>query len=331
MHRHAPMRVIEIHRETVVLHDAGVERTARLLPRLARELLERGEALAVGDWVHGRTGPGDDALWLHERVEPRTRLSRRDGDGRRHALVHNVDIVLIVMGLDGDYSPRRLERFVALLDPDLAPHVVLTKADGCADVPGRVEALRRRLGARLPIVALDARDVAAVQTLLAPALAPGSTAVMLGSSGAGKSTLTNALLQEQRQDTGGQRSGDDRGRHTTTRRTLFTLPGGAFVIDTPGVRTLRPDGNEGTLAHGFSDIATLAPACRFRNCRHSGEPGCAVRGTVDDDRLQNYQKLQRELRRDAMTPLDRQVQLSQWKARSRAARERLRDKREGRE
>ena len=327
LHRPLPMRVIEVNRETVRVHDASGEHDARLVPKLARVLFDSGDALAVGDWVQARRD-AEGALWLHAREAPRTRLARRDGDGRRHVLVNNVDVVLLVMGLDGDFNPRRLERFIALLSTDLAPRVVLTKADACADVDAQVALLRRRLPNGVGIAALDARDALAVAEQVVPWLPPGCTAVMLGSSGAGKSTLTNTLLGDEAQDTGGQRN-DSRGRHTTTRRTLYALPTGACIIDTPGVRTLRPDGDEASLAAGFADIATLASTCRFRNCRHQGEPGCAVIGQIDDDRLANFHKLKREVQRDAMTPLDRQAQLSQWKARSRAARARSRDKREG--
>jgi ribosome biogenesis GTPase len=120
------------------------------------------------------------------------------------------------------------------------------------------------------------------------------------------------------QPTGATREGDGRGRHTTTSRSLHRLPGGACLIDTPGVRTLRPDGDESLLAASFDDVARLAPQCRFRNCSHRSEPGCAVREAVDADRLDNFHKLQRELRRDTMNALERKRQLGEWKARGRA-------------
>jgi ribosome biogenesis GTPase len=154
--------------------------------------------------------------------------------------------------------------------------------------------------------------------------------VLLGSSGAGKSTLTNNLLGSAKQDTGAVRAHDSRGKHTTTSRSLHRLPGGACVIDTPGVRTLRPDVDAQTLGQLFEDISALADACRFRDCQHQQEPGCAVRAQVSAARLKNYQKLLRESRRDAMSALERQGQLAQWKVLTRAGRERLRAKREGR-
>jgi ribosome biogenesis GTPase len=189
-----------------------------------------------------------------------------------------------------------------------------------------VARLRVRLPQAVPVLALDARSPAAAHAL-APWLRPGRTLVLLGSSGAGKSTLSNTLIGDDVQDTGAARESDGRGRHTTTVRSLHRLPGDACLIDTPGVRTLRPDGDEQTLAASFDDVARLAPQCRFRDCRHDGEPGCAVRGAVDDDRLRNFHKLQRELRRDGMDALERQRQRGEWKARGRAGQIHLRAKR----
>jgi len=139
--------------------------------------------------------------------------------------------------------------------------------------------------------------------------------------------LTNTLLGAAVQDTGDVRVHDGRGRHTTTSRSLHRLPGGACVIDTPGLRTLRPDVDEATLTGSFADVATLAGQCRFRDCRHVDEPGCAVREGMDADRLRNYHKLLREARRDTQTALDRQRQLALWKIRGRACRVRMKMKR----
>ena len=162
---------------------------------------------------------------------------------------------------------------------------------------------------------------------LAPYLGLGQTLVLLGSSGAGKSTLTNTLLGRAEQDTGPVRADDSRGRHTTTARSLHPLAGGACVIDTPGLRGLRADTDESGLIASFADIVALAERCRFRDCQHDGEPGCAVRTQVDLDRLANFHKMRREIRRETMTVLDRRKQLAQWKARSRAAEQRMKMKR----
>lgn len=322
------VRVTEVHRETLVVHDGEREASVRPLPRLTRELAEAGTAVAVGDWVL-LTPDAHGEPWVHARIPPLTHIARRDGDGRRHPVVSNVDTALLVMGLDDDYNPRRLERFLTLVQTQgVVPVVVLTKADAVptARIEQALAELRERLSAGLEMLALDGRDPANAQAL-APWLGMGQTLVMLGSSGAGKSTLTNALLGAEVQDTGAVREHDSRGKHTTTSRSLHRLPGGACVIDTPGVRTLRPDIDETSLDAVFGDIAALAPHCRFRDCRHGAEPGCAVRAGVSPDRLRNYQKLQRELRRDTQTVLERQAQLSQWKTLTRAGRERSKSKR----
>jgi ribosome biogenesis GTPase / thiamine phosphate phosphatase len=172
-------------------------------------------------------------------------------------------------------------------------------------------------------VALNALDAHAA-TRLDPWLAAGQTLVMLGSSGAGKSRLTNTLLGAAVQDTGGARQGDGRGRHTTIVSALHPLPRGACVIDTPVVHTPGPASE--VAGTGFSDVMTLAQRCRFRDCRHPHEPGCAVRMGVQADRWLNFHKLEREHRRDKWTALERRERLNVWKARSRAARARGRDK-----
>jgi ribosome biogenesis GTPase len=153
------------------------------------------------------------------------------------------------------------------------------------------------------------------------------SAVLLGSSGAGKSTLTNLLIGHDTQATGVARRGDGRGRHTTTARSLHRTPEGACIIDTPGLRTLRLDADEGRLDAVFADIAELAMQCRFRDCGHQQEPGCAVRDQVAGDRLANWRKLQSEARRDTLSALQRKAQTALWKARSREARMRLQGKR----
>ncbi len=323
----APLRVTEVHRETLRVHDGAAEFTTRAMPRLQRSLIDDGAALAVGDWVLAEPDRHGD-WWAHTRIAPQTQLARRDMQGLPQVFASNVDTALLVMGLDADFSPRRLERYLALVQGSgVEPVVVLSKADLCAnEIEQRQLTLRTRLPAGLNIVAINALDPAATALLL-PWLGAGQTLVLLGSSGAGKSTLTNTLLGAPVQDTGGVRTGDGRGRHTTTVRSLHLLPGGACVIDTPGVRTLRPATD--VAGAGFSDVLALAQRCRFRDCRHQGEPGCAVREGVEADRLANFHKLEREHKRDTMTVLERREQLNLWKARGRAARVRIRDKQGG--
>jgi len=324
------LRVTEVHRESVRLHDSGSERSARPLPRLVRALSEDGTALAVGDWVLA----ADDEhrqTWVQERVPPSSHIARRDGDGRRHPVVSNVDTALLVMGLDDDFNPRRLERYLALVHGDaIVPVVVLTKQDVAAPtadaLDARLDALRGRIPGHVDVMAVNATHPSAAESLRCY-LARGQTLVLLGSSGAGKSTLTNTLLGAVVQDTGTVREHDSRGKHTTTSRSLHRVPGGACVIDTPGLRTLRPDVDEATLAGSFADVVALAGQRRFRDCQHANEPGCAVRDGVAADRLRNYHKLLREARRDTLTALDRQKQPAEWKVRGRATRARMKVKR----
>lgn len=325
-------RVTEVQRDALTLHDGLQECAARALPGLLAAA-QAHDGLAVGDWVlASRNRLGE--WWVHARVPPLSQLARRQHDGRekvtRAVIVSNVDTALVVMGLDHDFNLRRLERYLALVRLSrVQAVVVLTKVDLCH--PEYAERrLRETIGLLPPgveAVALNALT-GEPREALAPWLGAGRTLVLVGSSGAGKSTLTNALLGEHRQDTGPNRSGDGRGRHTTTARSLHVAAGGACIIDTPGLRTLRLDADAATLEGVFDDIARLSSQCRFRDCRHQGEPGCAVREQAAPERLDNFQKLQREMARDAMSALQRKEQRAVWKVRHKAARARDKAKRE---
>ncbi len=324
------MRVTEVQREGLKLHDGSAERAARLLPALRMVLADAGDAVAVGDWVLAALNSFGE-WWVHERVPPLNQLARRLHDGRdkvvRAVIVSNVDTALLVMGLDLDYSLRRLERYLALVRmAGVAAVVVLTKKDLCADAAERLREVQALLPPGAAAVAVDALGTEP-RAALAPWLEAGQTLVLIGSSGAGKSTLTNALISAAAQAIGGQRAGDGRGRHTTTTRSLHVIAEGACIIDTPGLRTLRLDGDEQALQGIFDDIASLATQCRFRDCSHQAEPGCAVLGGVGAERLRNFQKLLREARRDSLTALQRRAQVQQWKARGREARSRASVKR----
>ena len=324
------LRVTQVQRESLRVHDGCSESSARQHPALRQVLDAQADALACGDWVLARDD-GHGTLWAFERLPPLTQLTRRLHDGRdkvtRTVIVSNVDTALLVMGLDADFSPRRLERFIALARlAGVEPVVVLTKADLCGPHDARGQELNGLVGPEVPVLAIDARSPDAAQ-VLAPWLHEGRTLVLVGSSGAGKSTLTNTLAGVGVADTGGQRKGDGRGRHTTTVRTLHGTPGGACLIDTPGLRTLRLDTDASALGAAFCDIELLASGCRFRDCRHEDEPGCAVRGAVPPQRLRSFHKMQREALRDQVTALQRKAEVAVWKARSREARMRAGAKR----
>ncbi|MEN0037855.1 MAG: ribosome small subunit-dependent GTPase A [Cellvibrio sp.] len=309
-------RVIEVQREWMLLHNGESEFRARALP---------GIFLAVGDWVIVELHANNE-YWISQRMEPVVQIARRSQEGNRQLLVTNVDTALLVMGLDHDFNLRRMERYLTIVQAaQVMPVIVLTKQDIATDVAQKLEQIKQRLPAHIPIVAVNALSETTA-TVLAQWLNPGHTLVLLGSSGAGKSTLTN-ILASSTQKTGGIRKGDGRGRHTTTARSLHQCANGACIIDTPGLRSWSPDADEESLGIAFDDIETLAQNCRFRNCEHKEEPGCAVRDVIDEDRLLNYQKLLREIRRSQQTALDRIDERAKWKVLHKAAAARARDKR----
>jgi ribosome biogenesis GTPase len=323
-------RVVEVQREQLLLHDGDGTLNARPLPALEQRALLEDAPLAVGDWVLARRNALGEC-WVHTRLEAFNRLARREAAGaamRRQTLVANVDTALLVMGLDKDFNLRRLERYLMLAQhSQVAAVVVLTKADLLREPGSRLTEVRSILPKGVQALALNGTDPQAALAL-SPWLEPAQTLVLLGSSGAGKSTLTNTLLGDQVQDTGGTRQGDGRGRHTTTVRSLYRTPGGACIIDTPGLRTLRLEADEAALDEVFADVAQAALRCRFRDCRHGQEPGCAVRESVDEARLKSYLKLRSQAQRDTMTLLQRQAEVAKWRARSKGSRQRHLEARE---
>jgi len=313
-----PARVVEIHCEWIVAHSGQSEYHARALPAL-------GGGLTVGDWVIVEARPNKE-YWISQRMEPVVQISRRTREGNRQVLVTNIDTALLVMGLDNDFNLRRMERYLAIVQSaQVVPVIVLTKQDIAENIAEKLEQIKQRLPTHLPIVAVNALHESTLSAL-DQWLRPGQTLVLLGSSGAGKSTLTNTLTSSA-QSTGDVRKDDSKGRHTTTARSLHQCKTGACIIDTPGLRSWSPDTDEESLGIAFDDIGALAMKCRFRNCEHNDEPGCAVRDLVDADRLHNYQKLVREVRRSQQTALERIDERAKWKVLHKAAQARVREKR----
>ena len=247
---------------------------------------------AVGDWVVLEEGSRISAV-----LPRKTALSRKQPGTvtEQQVIAANIDVVFIVSGLDGDFNPRRIERYLLLAQDSRAkPVVVLNKADVCSQASEALAATEA-LASGAPVIMISAKEGWGVSNL-EEHLAAGQTAALVGSSGAGKSTLVNRLLGEERQRVQEVRAGDSRGRHTTVRRELFLTTKGWLLIDTPGLRELQLWANPATIEVAFDDIVALAKNCRFRNCRHQGEPGCAVAGAgIDEARLASYSKMQREL------------------------------------
>lgn len=291
--RGRPARVVELHRAHFGVHDGSGVLRAALISGLHARLAAEGDGIAVGDWVLIAEDGG--SLYITDRLARQNLLQRSRANNGLQRIVANVDTAVLVMALDNDYSPNRLDRYLLMVRAaGVVPVIVLTKPDRCADVAAREREIAVLAGPGTPLFVLDARS-AEVCTALRPWLGLGQTLVLLGSSGVGKSTLMNSLLGEDAQRTGATRAHDDRGRHTTTARTLRPLPQGACLIDTPGVRELRLSGEEEVEADAFEDIAALAANCRFRDCRHEREPGCAVVAGLPPERLANYRKLREEL------------------------------------
>lgn len=298
---------------------------------LTGRLRATGEQPVVGDWVAARLRPDGDLADIHQILPRRTALERTSGDERavRETLAANLDVLFIVMGLDANYNLRRLERFLALgHGAGLECVVVLNKCDLRADWPAAVREVQQ-LAPDATVLAASAASGLGVERVRG-LIGPGRTAAFVGSSGVGKSTLVNELLGEARQATLEVSSLGSRGQHTTVTRELFALPDGGLVIDTPGLRELRLAAGEAALPEVFGDVMALAARCRFANCRHASEPGCAVRtaieqGQLDPARVEALAKLEREQEwlAERGDPKAAHVRKERWKKIQRDSRTRL--------
>ena len=284
-----PARVALADRERFIVWTDSGERDATVAGRLR---YESDVWPAVGDWVALEAGARISAV-----LPRQSAFSRKEAGAvtREQVIAANIDVLFVVAGLDGDFNLRRLERYLLLAwESGAKPVVVLNKADLCADTAqAAVDVQALASGAPVAVVsAVEGWGVPEVEAHLGA----GQTAAFTGSSGAGKSTLVNRLLGDERQQVHEVRADDSRGRHTTVRRELFLAPAGWLLVDTPGLRELQLWATPSSIDSAFDDIASLAAQCRFRDCRHQGEPGCAVATSgIDASRLSSYAKLQREL------------------------------------
>jgi ribosome biogenesis GTPase len=325
-----PGRVVAGHTRYLRVATAEGESLAELAGSLRHQAQSAQELPAVGDWVALRPAADAGSAVIQAVLPRRAAFVRRAAGARTVAqvLAANVDTVFLVMGLDGDFNLRRVERALVLAwDSGASPVLLLNKADLCPDAElKRVEVERVAPGVPVCVVAAKPGEGLAA---LEPWLLPGRTVVLLGSSGVGKSTLVNRLLGSERQRTREViESADQRGRHTTSHRELIELPGGALLIDTPGLRELQLWSDGAGLEAAFDDVSTFAASCRFTDCGHGNEPGCAVRaavaeGRLDAARLDSYLKLQAELRALEIRedPLKRRAERGRWRAAFKSARQ----------
>jgi len=289
-----PARVTQQHKDRCVVHTGDAEWPAGIAGRLRHEARGAEDLPAVGDWVAVSPPLGGGAARIDALLPRRTALMRKRPDRAVEAqlLAANVEVVFVVESLQEEPKPRRRERFLAVAwESGAQPVIVLTKCDlkeggGEAD-DSPVPLLRTS--------AVTGEGLGALRALLQPC----RTGVFVGPSGVGKSSLVNRMLEESAQATGCVREEDGRGRHTTSHRQLFLLPGGGTLIDTPGLRELAPWLAEEGVEETFSEIGALAARCRFRDCRHGSEPGCAVKraaisGALDPDTLESWRRLERE-------------------------------------
>ena len=331
----SPARVLAQHRHSYSLWTAAGEADAEP----AGALLYRAEAAGlpvVGDWVAVRQYAPTDVAIITDVLPRRTKFSRKaSGPAEEEQVIAaNVDLLLIVCGLDHDYNLRRLERYlVAASQSGAQPVIVLNKADLysdlCADLGARIAEVEA-IAPGVPVLAISAVSEGSsnhVTEALLPMIAAGKTAALVGSSGAGKSTIVNQLLGTAAQATQPTRQSDSRGRHTTTHRELFFLSSGGLILDNPGMRELqlwaqdfRQGSQQVAVDNAFPEIEALAAACAFRGCTHTAEPACAVQdalasGEIDEARWRSYLKLQRELRHAAaqMDPNLRRTEKERWK------------------
>jgi ribosome biogenesis GTPase / thiamine phosphate phosphatase len=312
-----PARIAVVQKQTYFIYTENGDGMAKLSGKFRYHAHDNAEYPAIGDWVVMR--PGEPRAIIQALLPRKNSLTRRtmsaggtkfevvdgqsmlvSGSTQEQVIAANIDTMFIVMGLDADFNLQRIERFLTFLhNRKILPVIVLNKADLCSDIDEHYQKVRS-ITENIPIHVVSALEHQGLDALQ-PYLIPGKTTGFLGSSGVGKSTIINRLLGQERQKTGAVNEMTGRGRHVTTHRELIALPSGGMLIDNPGIRALKLWAEEEDVRDIFRDIEALFEQCRFRNCSHTAEPGCAVQealedGTLDPHRYKSYRKQTREVR-----------------------------------
>ncbi|WP_128895615.1 ribosome small subunit-dependent GTPase A [Longirhabdus pacifica] len=295
-------RVVQEHKHLYEVETEHGEMLAHLKGKFTFEAKERSDYPAVGDWVIINILLDEKKAVIHHVLPRISKLSRQAAGEttEEQVIAANVDTVFFVLALNNDFNVRRMERYMTMIwESGASPVIVLSKSDLCEDIPEKIKKVEvAAMG--VPICVVSSVEEKGLEQL-APFLKEGKTIAVTGSSGAGKSTLLNTMYGEKRQKVNDIRESDHKGKHTTTNRELFLLPNGTIVMDTPGMRELKLwESDEDIMDHTFSDIEQLALQCKYHDCSHQSEPGCAVQQAIEDNtlntsRYQSYVKLQREL------------------------------------
>lgn len=315
------MRIIRENREKYIAYGEAGELICEISGKYRFDTSSKADFPAVGDWVAGTVRPAEMKATIHALISRKSVFSRKVAGQitDEQVVAANIDTIFIVTGLDLNYNLRRIERYLAMAwNSGATPVIILNKSDLCP------EAEERKIEVESVAFGVDIHTMSAAQNIgmefLGNYIKPGATVAFLGSSGVGKSTIINSLLGENKLNVNAVSELGSRGRHTTTHRELIVLPNGGIVIDTPGMRELQVWGDEEGLKHVFDDIEELALNCRFKNCGHENEPGCAIleavnNGTLDPGRLKNFYKLKKEFSylADRHTMKASAVEKARWK------------------